>query len=166
MQCHCFINFTVSFPLGKAHQIISKRDNVFYVLGGRSLIFCSLRFKNDPLHSYYTSYFPMSVMACGLNDCWGIDSSGDLRYIITTSTCAISLSSFSIFGDFVALDVSDNGVVYVIDANWKLYQSVGVRTNISSWVALLPGKNIKSLSVDGDQLWLVTVEGTIMLCNV
>uniref|UniRef100_UPI00358FF375 uncharacterized protein isoform X2 n=1 Tax=Myxine glutinosa TaxID=7769 RepID=UPI00358FF375 len=45
-------------------------------------------------------------------------------------------------------------------------KSIGVRTSIPTLEPLLPEKKITSVSVDGDLLWLVTVEGTIMLCNV
>uniref|UniRef100_UPI00358F2027 fish-egg lectin-like n=1 Tax=Myxine glutinosa TaxID=7769 RepID=UPI00358F2027 len=152
---------------GQAHQVIAKRKDMSYVLGLSWSIYCIPLDKNNPLFTpWKPSYIKMSVMACGLHDCWGIDSNGNLRYLITPSTCAVQLSSVSISGNFVTLDVSDNGVVYAIDSNWKLHQSIGVRTSIPTLEPLLPEKKITSVSVDGDLLWLVTVEGTIMLCNV
>uniref|UniRef100_UPI00358ED356 fish-egg lectin-like n=1 Tax=Myxine glutinosa TaxID=7769 RepID=UPI00358ED356 len=149
-------------------QITAKHTNMLYAIGELlGNIFCSLLDKNDPTYSSWKpSFITMSVMACGLHDCWGIDSNGNLRYLITPSTCAVQLSFIKIYGNFVTLDVSDNGVVYAIDSNWKLHRSIGVRTSVTTLEPLLPEKKIRSVSVDGDLLWLVTVEGTIMLCNV
>uniref|UniRef100_UPI00358EC475 fish-egg lectin-like n=1 Tax=Myxine glutinosa TaxID=7769 RepID=UPI00358EC475 len=157
--------WVTAFPVYQSNFVVVKKKDTMIIVNLLNSVYCGAFNQAHPTYIVgITVGLLLQLVACGLHDCWGISPAGTIIYL-DTNTCTSNGVSYSYGRMFVNLDVGDDDTVYAITSTGELFKSVGVGTSIISWQHLLAGTLFKHVSVDGDNLWLITQDGKLMFCE-
>ncbi|XP_072409628.1 fish-egg lectin-like [Chiloscyllium punctatum] len=112
----------------------------------------------------------LKYYSCGMYSCWGVNANDDIyfRTAVTSSQC-VGIEWTKVDGRLSMIETGTDGSVYGVNSNGNVYRRDGITSQNPvgiSWTPInIGGTPFKHVTVDLEEMWLVTTLNNIIHCQ-